>query len=134
MAEIRCAECGRRYETKGGLRRHVKSVHGGAVTAAERPGLFDTPAAPSTRGFSFDTPATRATQDAAATQDARANQDDQAKVEPRGARGQVLDRALRALGIRREDVMAFKIYDDRVAVIEGPVGYKRTWVFPGGEE
>ena len=32
-----------------------------------------------------------------------------------------------------KDVMAFGVHSDRVVVIEGPVGYKRTWWLPDGE-
>jgi hypothetical protein len=30
-----------------------------------------------------------------------------------------------------KDVMAFGVHSDRVVIIEGPVGSKRTWLFPG---
>jgi hypothetical protein len=30
-----------------------------------------------------------------------------------------------------KDVMAFGVHSDRVVIIEGPVGYKRTYMFPG---
>jgi hypothetical protein len=30
----------------------------------------------------------------------------------------------------RVGVMSFRVHNDRVVVIEGPVGYKRTWWFP----
>jgi hypothetical protein len=43
----------------------------------------------------------------------------------------VLDHGLSILKIEREDVMAYRICNDRVVVIQGPVGYKRTYVFPG---
>jgi hypothetical protein len=36
--------------------------------------------------------------------------------------------ALEALGVREEDVMSYKVYADKVVVIEGPVGYKRVWL------
>ncbi|GEM_PF-2158445 len=41
--------------------------------------------------------------------------------------------ALKALGVAPQDVLAFKIYDDRVVVIEGPGGKKRTWQKPKEE-
>jgi len=41
-----------------------------------------------------------------------------------------VERALAELGIEWKDVMAFGVHSDRVVVIEGPVGYKRTWWFP----
>ncbi|HAL60802.1 MAG TPA: hypothetical protein DCP08_00155 [Chloroflexi bacterium] len=39
--------------------------------------------------------------------------------------------ALKALGI--QEVLAFKIYDDRVVIIEGPGGKKRIWQKPKEE-
>jgi len=45
--------------------------------------------------------------------------------------GDLLNRPMReackALGIKLTDVMAFKVYDDKVVVIEGPTGWKRVW-------
>ena len=38
-----------------------------------------------------------------------------------------LNRALQALGIAPEDVLAYKVYHDRVVIIEGPGGKKRIW-------
>jgi len=35
--------------------------------------------------------------------------------------------ALDALGIDPKQVLGFKVYDDRVVIIEGPVGFKRIW-------
>jgi hypothetical protein len=42
--------------------------------------------------------------------------------------------ALEELGIEWKDVMAFGVHSDLVVVIEGPVGYKRTYMFPGAVE
>jgi len=36
------------------------------------------------------------------------------------------------LGIEWKNVMAFRVHSDRVVIIEGPVGFKRTWWFPAG--
>jgi len=44
-----------------------------------------------------------------------------------------LKEALEALGIAPQNVLAFKIYDDRVVVIEGPGGKKRVWQRPKEE-
>jgi hypothetical protein len=30
--------------------------------------------------------------------------------------------------------MAFRAHSDRVVIIEAPVGYKRTYMFPGAED
>ena len=72
-------------------------------------------------GASFDTPATRATQDARAAEDVRLGGELRGPVE----------RAMAELGIEWKNVMAFGVHRDRVVVIEGPVGFKRTWWFPG---
>ena len=40
-------------------------------------------------------------------------------------------RALADLGIEWKNVMAFGVHSDRVVIIEGPVGFKRTWWMPG---
>ena len=42
-----------------------------------------------------------------------------------------LKQALKALGI--QELLAFKIYDDRVVIIEGPGGKKRVWQKPKKE-
>jgi hypothetical protein len=116
MAEIRCELCGRRYKSRSGLRRHMKAEHGGAALT---PGpLRQAEGAVCEEGEgSFDTPATRATQDAEGV----AAQDDS---------GSVVERALAELGIEWKNVMAFGVHGDRVVIIEGPVGYKRTWWMP----
>ncbi|HUW08481.1 MAG TPA: hypothetical protein VM537_02075 [Anaerolineae bacterium] len=49
---------------------------------------------------------------------------------PTAATGPV-ERALAELGIEWKDVMAFGVHSERVVIIEGPVGYKRTWWLPG---
>jgi hypothetical protein len=65
---------------------------------------------------SFDTAAAQPTQDAA---DKQAGRD---------------ERALAELRIDWKNVMAFRVYSDRVVIIEGPVGYKRTYALPGAQE
>jgi hypothetical protein len=32
-----------------------------------------------------------------------------------------------------KDLMAFRVHSDRLVIIEGRVGYKRTWWLPGGK-
>lgn len=41
-----------------------------------------------------------------------------------------MERALAELGIEWKNVIAFGVHSDRVVIIEGPVGYKRTWWMP----
>jgi len=38
-----------------------------------------------------------------------------------------LDDACAALGIDPANVLSFKVYEDKVVIIEGPTGFKRTW-------
>jgi hypothetical protein len=38
------------------------------------------------------------------------------------------------LGIEWKNVMAFRVHSDRVVIIEGPGGYKRTYMLTGEEE
>ena len=97
-----------------GLRRHRRTEHPKAS--------FDT---------SFDTGSAllRTAQDVAASQDARGAQD----VKPEAVSSPV-ERALADLGIEWKNVMAFGVHSDRVVIIEGPVGYKRVYAFPGAGE
>jgi hypothetical protein len=119
MAEIRCEVCGRVYQSRSGLRRHMKAEHGGRSfdTAPAAPTQDAAGGQPAQDAASFDTAAARPTQDAA--------QDDS---------GSVVERALAELGIEWKNVMAFGVHSDRVVIIEGPVGYKRTWWLPASSE
>ena len=42
----------------------------------------------------------------------------------------MVERAVADLGIDWEDVMSYQVHDDRIVIVEGPVGFKRTWWFP----
>ena len=108
---IRCPECGREYQSRSGLRRHMKSQHQG-TPAGSAAAPFDT---------SFDTGSAllSTTQDVA-----------EEKSEPRGAGGKLIERALVDQGIDWEDVMSYQVHDDQIVIVEGPVGFKRTWWFP----
>ena len=75
---------------------------------------------------SFDTAATQPTQDVARD----AAQDVAQDGSPKGAGRKLIERALVDLGIDWEDVMSYQVHDDRIVIVEGPVGYKRTWWFP----
>ena len=66
----------------------------------------------------FDTPPSAATQDVA--QDAS----------PKGAGRKLVERALVDLGIDWQDVMSYQVHDDRIVIVEGPAGFKRTWWLP----
>jgi len=44
--------------------------------------------------------------------------------------GKLVGRALVDLGIDWEDLMSYQVHSDRVVIVEGPVGFKRTWWLP----
>jgi hypothetical protein len=127
----------------------MKANHGGAsfdtpasrATQDERPeaGTGEPPSTGLRAGFdtSFDTGSAllRTTQDAetAGAQDGRAGASFDTLPTSATQDAAVVERALVELGIEWEDVMAFGVHSDRVVIIEGPVGYKRTWWLPGGE-
>jgi hypothetical protein len=99
---VKCEVCGKGYKSRSGLRRHVKSKHGGDPPGEVGPNDQASEAAP--------------TEDAVeVTQYAE------------GMRSKPLREACKALGIKLKDVMAFTVYDDKVVLIEGPTGWKRTW-------
>jgi hypothetical protein len=106
MAEYRCGECGKVYKSQRWLRRHQRQVHA-------NDGVLPLP---------LDDAEGEGTAEAAEAS---------APVEPFGPK--VLERALVDLGIDRENVVAHRVYPDRVVVIEGPVGFKRVWMMPGRE-
>ena len=103
MSLISCPECGREYQSRSGLRRHMKSVHG---------------------------------QKPAGDAEAVAVEDAAQDAGPKGAGRKLIERALVDLGIDWEDVMSYRVHDDRIVIVEGPVGFKRTWWFPasGGRQ
>lgn len=99
---MKCEVCGKGYKSRSGLRRHVKSQHPGDAT----PGEVSTKEKTSQAGPSVPGPG-------------------------RAVAGALYEKALvdacKALGIKSEDVMAYKVYDDKVVIIEGPTGWKRVW-------
>lgn len=48
--------------------------------------------------------------------------------------GEMLDWACKELAIDPENVMSYRVEEDRVVIIEGPVGYKRTFMLPDPAE
>jgi hypothetical protein len=124
VAEFKCDLCGKSYKSKRSLRRHQKKVHGdealleASLEAGEVP-LF--------------------LEDAGGREGAEAPAESEGTAEaaeasePVESEPAVLGRALVDLGIEPENVMSFRVYPDRVVIIEGPVGFKRVWMMPGQE-
>ena len=99
---MKCEVCGKAYKSRSGLRRHMKSVHGGAASPGE----------------------VARNEQASQAGPTLAGQSPSVKE---AAEGAVLREACKALGIKSKDVMAFKVYEDKVVIIEGPTGWKRVW-------
>jgi hypothetical protein len=108
-----CPECGKEYGSKSGLRRHRKRDHRPQglqplpveiepEEPEEEPALGE--------GENYWGP------DAAEMAWSRGEGDEAA-----------FRAAVKALGIEWHHVVAWKVYPDRVVIVEGPVGYKRFW-------
>jgi hypothetical protein len=98
-----CSECGKGYQSRSGLRRHVKREHGSGAEAV--PVEMEPVPVEIVAGLGED------------------------EEEPGlgEADEMALAAALEDLGIDADSVMAWTVYPDRVVIIEGPVGYKRVW-------
>jgi len=100
----------------------MKSQHGGtAAGSAAAPPSTELRASSDT---SFDTGSALL----------RTTQDECEDASPKGAGRKLIERALVDLGIDWEDVMSYQVHDDRIVILEGPVGYKRVYAFPGSGE
>ncbi len=108
----RCPECGKEYQSRSGLRRHRKRDH--------RPeGLQALP-------VQIEPEAQEREPEPGVDEHVGPDAVERAWARGKGDEG-VFRAALKALGIRPKNVMAWKVYPDRVVIIEGPVGYKRIW-------
>jgi len=92
-----CPNCAKNLKSRSGLRRHVKGQH-----------PIDEPALEPTLEAVGPEPVVTEHQDAG---------DDE----------KVLKAALKALGIKRENVVDFKVYPHKVVIIEAPKNWKKTW-------
>jgi len=123
-----CSECGKPYQSRSGLRRHMKREHPEPVypraVEAEQAveivpvaveivaGLGEDEEEPALgEGDNFVGPSR------AELAEARVEGDEM-----------VFHAALEALRIDADSVMASSVYADRVVIIEGPVGQKRVWM------
>jgi len=101
-----CDICGKPYKSRSGLKAHRK-------THADQPALGE--------GDNYIGPS--ASDDLTLAQltagfDPTHNKYRDAKL---------IDDACAALGIDAANILSFKVYDDKVVIIEGPTGFKRTW-------
>lgn len=94
-----CKECGKEFKTKSGLMSHQRAKHPEIVPepGAEAEGSGPEPVK------------------------------EKVKAALKASEKDMLSMALKGLGVKRSDVMAHKVYADRVVIIEGPVGYKRIY-------
>ena len=101
----KCPHCSKTYKSKSGLRRHINSIHPNTEEAVpqEEPAAEDQDA-----------------DDLMAERDVTAT--DLQDVDDK-----VLKAALEALAIKPENVLSYRVYPDKVVLIEGPVGWKRVW-------
>ena len=101
----KCPHCSKTYKSKSGLRRHINSIHPNTDEAVpqEEPVTDDQDA-----------------DDLTAERDVIAT--DLQDVDDK-----VLKAALKALAIKPDDVISYRVYPDKVVLIEGPVGWKRVW-------
>ena len=95
---IQCLLCAKTFKSRSGLRRHSNSRH------PFDPPIVDDKAPPHEETVTDD-------------QDARAKSDDD----------DAMIQACRALGIKPENVVDFKVYPHKVAIIEAPKNWKKTW-------
>ena len=110
----KCPECPKRFKSKSGRRRHIKAQH-----PSEQPALYPTDeAAPQEQPVTDDQDAAPPELDFADVQLPHGDGKDDAAA---------LKAALKALAIKRANVMAYRVYPDKVVLIEGPVGWKRVW-------
>jgi hypothetical protein len=122
MAEWRCEACGKTYKSKRSLRRHQKKVHGDEEgMPLDLVGDGGVPSVVDSGGEAREDPALGEGESAGASVGERLR-----TFEPK-----VLKRALADLGIDRDEVMSYRVYPDRVVVIQGPAGFKRVWRVPG---
>jgi len=137
MESMKCGECGRKYTTKSGLRRHMKAEHPALGEGENYVGpsasddlTLEEILADRSRAVSPNGAVGRVIVPGAGNELTLGDIFGAAEL-PKGAARKVLDRALKALCIEAGNVLSYAVHDDRVVVIEGPVGYKRVYKFPG---
>ena len=101
-----CQVCGRKYKSQHWLRRHMEANHEVSDEQAQ--------------GGASPVVAEPSEPETAKRPRGRPEEDDEG----------YLDMACRALQIEGEEVLSFRVYPDRVVIIEGPTGLKRVWRRP----
>ena len=102
-----CQVCGRKYRSSQWLSRHVEAKHG----------------APTDNNDENLSVAAQDTTEARECSQTELQEGSPAKAKP----SELLASACDALGVRIQDVLSFRVYEDRVVLVEGPAGRKRTW-------
>ena len=120
----KCPQCPKRFKSKSGLRRHKIAQHPFDPPIADKATPHEEPVADVQ-----DADDLMAKRDV--IQDAAPPDLDFADVQLPHGDGKddaaALKAALKALAIKRANVMAYRVYPDKVVIIEGPVGWKRVW-------
>lgn len=123
----RCSVCGKEYQSRSGLRRHVKAKHRVPVPTLPIEGLEA--AAASEAADPAEGPAAERSEAPPPVEPPEGHA--LADVPEVWAADEIdeVERACDALGIDVDDVLAYKVYHEpyKVVIIEGPVGYKRVW-------
>ena len=129
-----CEVCKKEYQSKSGLRRHVKSKHRVAVPILPLPidlagGDEETEVAEAGGGPASERSEDRPLSDRPACS---AGRRPRGPWLPNGVTDKEAKTACKELGIKQADVMAYKVYHEveplKVVIIEGPVGQKRVWL------
>jgi len=102
-----CQVCGRKYRSSQWLSRHVEAKHG----------------APTDHDDENLSVAAQDTTGAREGGQPGLQEGSPARAKP----SELLALACEGLGVQIQDVFSFRVYEDRVVLVEGPAGRKRTW-------
>ena len=109
----KCPVCAKRYKSKSGLLRHRKAQHN---LMADRDAIAPK-AERHEEPVADDQDAADLMAERDPVQDARSKSDDD----------DAMIKACKALAIKPENVFEYKVYPDKVVIIEEPKRWKKTW-------